>query len=247
MVDLAEKIQWHLGFCGAVELELNANKEDLEFHREYDLGEEPFRVDMLLVKKRDGIEMENEIGHIFGRYNILEYKCPDDGMTIDDYFRTLGYAFLYKGLSEIVDAVPFSELTVSLIGESYPKEMINALKSLGATVEEEFPGIYYVSGIAILKSQIVVTGQLVGQTHSSLQILSKNAKMKDVRNFLRNSASFETPGDKNNADEVLQVSVSANRLLYEQVKEDSIMCEALEKLMKPEPDRKQEDGVQYSK
>ncbi|MCI9142617.1 MAG: hypothetical protein HFH87_08355 [Lachnospiraceae bacterium] len=42
------------------------------------------------------------------------------------------------------------------------------------------------------------------------------------------------PGDRNNADVVLQVSISANEDLYEKIRRDSGMCEALRRLMKDE-------------
>ena len=55
---------------------------------------------------------KNEIGTIFRGHNVIEYKSPDDGMTIDDFFKTLGYACLYKGLGEKVNQIPLEELTV---------------------------------------------------------------------------------------------------------------------------------------
>ena len=39
-------IQWHPGFYGAIEIELKADKEILEFHREYNLSKEPLRMDL---------------------------------------------------------------------------------------------------------------------------------------------------------------------------------------------------------
>ena len=58
-------IQWHPAFYGAAELELRENKEDLEFHQEYSLGKEPPRMDLLVVEKLAGVQVKNEIGHIF--------------------------------------------------------------------------------------------------------------------------------------------------------------------------------------
>ena len=55
---------------------------------------------LLIIEKRKGVQIQNEIGKIFRGHNIIEYKSPDDGMTIDDFFKTLGYAFLYIGLGE---------------------------------------------------------------------------------------------------------------------------------------------------
>jgi hypothetical protein len=155
-------------------------------------------------------------------------------MTIDDYFKTVGYACLYKGLGETVNAVPAEELTVSLFREMYPREMMEALKKLGAVIEEKFPGIYYVSEIGPFNTQVVVTGQLSRESHSSLRVLSKNVQEEDVRRFILDSEQLNTPGDRHNVDAVLQVSVSANQTVYKKLKEGVAMCEALRELMKDE-------------
>jgi hypothetical protein len=185
--------------------------------------------------------IENEIGHIFKKYNILEYKSPYDEMSIDDYYKTLGYACIYKGIGRTTDEIPADELTVSLFRENYPRKMINFLKNQGIVVEEKFPGIYYLSGNTIFDTQIVVTGQLRKETHCSLRVLSKNVKEDDVRSFLKATEQMSVPGDLNNADAVMQVSVAANRLVYELVKEDYYMCEALRELMKDEIDKEIEE------
>ena len=119
------KIQWHPAFCAAAELELRFNKDDLEFKREYNLSKKPLQMDLLIIEKRKGVQIQNEIGKIFRGHNIIEYKSPDDGMTIDNFFKTLGYAFLYKGLGEKVNQIPLRELTVSLFRASAPKELLN--------------------------------------------------------------------------------------------------------------------------
>ena len=119
------KIQWHPAFCAAAEVELRSNKGDLEFKREYNLSKKPLQMDLLIIEKRKGVQIQNEIGKIFRGHNIIEYKSPDDGMTIDDFFKTLGYAFLYKGLGEKVNQIPLSELTVSLFRASVPKELLS--------------------------------------------------------------------------------------------------------------------------
>jgi hypothetical protein len=238
---ITDKIQWHPGFYGAAELEFMGNKDDLEFNREYNLGKEPSRVDLLIVKKRNNAVIENEIGRIFKKYNVLEYKSPGDSLTIDDYYKTVGYACIYKGLGENVNEIPADGLTVSLFREDYPKKLIETLKSQGILVEEKFPGIYYLSGNTIFDTQIVVTGQLTSETHSSLRVLSKNVKEDDVRRFLTNTEHMVMHGDLNNADAVMQVSIAANRKVYDVVKEDYYMCEALRELMKDEIDREVEE------
>jgi hypothetical protein len=243
----SDKIQWHPGFYSATELELRKNRVDLEFDREYNLSKKPLMMDLLIVKKRSNAIIQNEIGRIFKRFNVLEYKDPKDGMSIDDFYKTIGYACLYKGLGDTVNAVPAEELTVSMFRETYPRAMIAQLKKQGAAVEERFPGIYYVTGCMLFDTQIVVTGKLREEEHSSLRILSKDVKEADVRRFLSESEELVTPGDRNNIDAVLQVSVLANRDVYKKVKEDQIMCEALRELMKEEIDAEVEKGMEKGK
>ena len=99
MGDTPEKIQWHSAFCAATELEFEANIESLELKSEYNLSKEPIRIDLLIINHASG-RLQNEIGHLMKRYNIIEYKSPEDGLTIDDFYKTIGYACLYKGYGD---------------------------------------------------------------------------------------------------------------------------------------------------
>ena len=227
-------ISWHPGFYGAAELEFLSNKGDLEFQREYNLSKEPVRMDLLIIKKLSDARIENELGHIFKRFNVVEYKNPDDALTIDDYYKTVGYACLYKGLGESVDLIPADELTISIFRESCPREMFKAMKKMDLEIEERYPGIYYISGKqALFDTQIVVTKQLEKETHRTLRVLSKHVQEEDVRAFVEKAGKMTEPGDRNNIDAVLHVSVSANREIYEAIRRcDKIMCDALRELMK---------------
>lgn len=230
----ALNISWHPGFYGAAELEFLSNKGDLEFQREYNLSKEPVRMDLLIIKKLSDVRIENELGHIFKKFNVVEYKNPDDALTIDDYYKTVGYACLYKGLGESVDLIPADELTISIFRESCPREMFKTMKKMDLEIEERYPGIYYISGKqALFDTQIVVTKQLEKETHRTLRVLSKHVQEEDVRAFIEKAGKMTEPGDRNNIDAVLHVSVSANREIYEAIRRcDKIMCDALRELMK---------------
>ncbi|MBR4515299.1 MAG: hypothetical protein IKO61_10490 [Lachnospiraceae bacterium] len=239
-----ENIHWHPGFYGGVELELIEYKAELTFESEHNLSKEPLRMDMLIIKKNADIEIKNQIGAIFRKYNILEYKSPGDGLTIDDYIKTVGYAYIYKGLGKTVNEIPLNELTVSLCREEYPDELIRLIEASGGKVEERFPGIYYVTGLIAIPSQIIVTSRLKGEEHAALKILSRNAKEEDVRSFLEQSKSFKTQGDIENANAVLQVSVTANSRLYSMIRGDDVMCQALMDLMKDEIEEREEKATE---
>lgn len=237
------EIQWHPGFYGAAELELLSNREALEFQREYNLSKKPLQIDLLIIKKLADVQIENEIGRIFKKYNVLEYKSPEDGLTIDDYYKTIGYACLYKGLGHRVNQIPAEELTLSIFREAYPRELFKSLKRFGYTIEEAFPGIYYILGKVLFDTQIVVTGRLSRETHSSLRILSRNAQAEDVRTFLTKARRLDSPGNRHNADAILQASIHANKRLYNEIRRDSGMCEALRELMKDEIDKILEEAT----
>ena len=227
------KIQWHPAFCAAAELELRLNKADLEFKREYNLSKKPLQMDLLIIEKRKNAQIQNEIGTIFRGHNVIEYKSPDDGMTIDDFFKTLGYACLYKGLGEKVNQIPLEELTVSLFRASAPKQLMKQLIGYGYKIELHMPGIYYVQGFSI-PIQIIVTKELDSKNHESLKVLSRSAEKEDIQKFTELARDFSEPGDKEKADAVLQVSVAANREKYDEVRRSENMCEALRELMKEE-------------
>ena len=244
----AVNIQWHPGFYGAAELEFISNKGDLEFQREFNLSKEPIRMDLLIIKKLSNIRTTNEIGHIFRKFNVVEYKSNDDALSIDDYYKTVGYACLYKGLGETVDQIPANELTISIFRESYPREMFEAMKNLGLEIKERYPGIYYISGKqALFDTQVVVTKQLNRETHRTLRVLSKHVKEEDVRAFVEEAALISEPGDRNNVDAVLQVSVSANKEIYEAIRRcDKVMCEALRELMKEDFEKQEQETRQVT-
>ena len=153
-----------------------------------------------------------------------------------------GYACLYKGLGQKVDQIPLKELSISIFREVYPQKLFQILGSLGMKIERPYPGIYYLRGWhAMPDTQIVVTGELDGK-HRALRVLSKNAMEEDVRGFIKEASRLTEPGDRNNADAVMQASVSANRVLYEKLRRcNPVMCEALRELMKDEIEREIEE------
>jgi hypothetical protein len=51
---------------------------------------------------------------------------------------------------------------------------------------------------------------------------------------LEQARRMKRPGDRDNIDAVLQASVAANFELYEDVRRDSVMCQAMRELMKDE-------------
>lgn len=235
-------IQWHPAFCAAAELEFKENKTELDFQREYNLSKKPLQIDLLIVEKLDDVNVENEIGRIFRKYNVIEYKSPKDGLTIDDFFKTFAYAELYKSQGKTVDQIPINQLTVSVVREGKPEELFRSLEKYGFTVDKKFEGIYYVYGLH-LPVQIVVTKELDRKKHRNLRVLSVDALEEDARAFIEDACKLTDQGDLINVDAILQVSVSANYDLYNELKRRyPEMCEAMKTLMKDEMMEAQKKG-----
>ena len=229
-----EKSHWHPALCAATEWELKENKDILSFETEHQLSKEPLKMDMLVIKKEPAATIGNEIGKIFREHNILEFKSCTDKLSIDDYYKVIAYAALYKGLGRHVNEIPAEEVTLTIIRESYPRELFRMLKENGTKVDKKYEGIYYLSGNTLFDTQMIVTRELDGDKHASLKVLSRNVRESDVRRFLEEAKLARSPGDLQNVDAVLQVSVSVNRKLYEEVRKDETMCQALRDLMKDE-------------
>ena len=234
MTKTEQKKQWHMGFYGAIELEFRDDKEVLGFHREYQLSKKPLSMDMLVVKKNCDKALHNDIGKIFKGHNIIEYKSPKDMLGIDKFYKGLSYVCLYKSLGKYADEIKIEEVTLSFIRDRYPRELFNRLKELGHDITRKYPGVYYVSNNLMLPVQFIVSKELKLEEHLSLKILSDKVTEQNARSFIKAASSLCEKDDRENADAILQVSVSANKTIYNRIKEEDTMCDALRDLMKDE-------------
>ena len=87
--------------------------------------------------------IKKNIATIFRKINLAEYKSPDDNIVVADFYKVCSYAYLYACLEKI----PITALTISFIGNTYPRKLFQHLKNfLNYQVEEKSPGIYTVKG-----------------------------------------------------------------------------------------------------
>ena len=232
-----EKTQWHPPFCAAMKLELRANREDLSFDIERTLNTKPIRIDLLIVKKTQGAKIENEIGKIFEGHNIFEYKSPEDELGIDEYFKTLAYSCLYKAISPVVDGIKAEDVTISLVREGKPVELIKWFGEHECKVEEHYPGIYYVTGKQIIfPTQIIVSVELNKLEHKWLKALTAKMDMEAGAQLVFAMRDLVEKEDREDADSVLQLVLSENKEMFEKLRGIPTVCEALKTLMKPEMD-----------
>ena len=174
-----EKIQWHPAFVAALKLELKEYADVLEITEEYQLTEKPLQIDVVLIKKNRDIVIEKNIARIFHRHNIVEYKSPDDYLSIDDYYKVKAYTYLYKTLAEHVDEIKVKDLTITLTSVTYPVKLIKHLEAeQGIKLVKKYDGIYYCQN-ADIPMQILVIKEMSADDSSYLTLLQKQLKKKD--------------------------------------------------------------------
>lgn len=203
-------------------------------------------MDLLIIKKNKGAVVENEIGRIFRQFNILEFKGSGDSLNIDTYFKVIAYACLYKSLGKHVNEIRADEVTVTIIREAYPRELFKQFKDMGVEVKEEYPGIFYLSGIVLFPTQIIVT-KMLDETHPSFRVLSRNAKEEDARRLLEESRLVKEPGEIENIGAVVHVSANANKELYDRITEDKDMADAIREIFADDFEKCEKKGEKKGK
>jgi hypothetical protein len=191
-----ESIPWHTAFFEAIQMELDEYSQDLQFTAEYPLNTQPLRIDVVIIKKSRDVVIEKNIALIFRKENIVEYKSPDDYVSVDDFYLVYGYACVYLSLNKVdikdltltfadgILAVCFMNLfatTLGFVESHYPRELLAHLQEVrGYTVDEILPGIYIVKG-DILPIQIIDNRKLSGEENIWLKDLDNRLDAPEMR------------------------------------------------------------------
>ena len=96
----SERIAWHPAFVDAIKMELDAYNNDLQFTAEYQLTTEPLKIGVVIIKKSQDIPIEKNIAAIFRKENIVEYKSPDDYISVDDFYKVYSYACIVSQVNK---------------------------------------------------------------------------------------------------------------------------------------------------
>ncbi|MDR2471171.1 MAG: hypothetical protein LBD09_03560, partial [Treponema sp.] len=99
---------------------------------------------LLIIKKPKDTAIDKNIARIFRTDNILEYKSPDDYLSVEDFLKVYAYACLYAAITEGVD---LSGVTLTFVENRHPRKLLDYLTEIRKySVEETLPGIYTVTG-----------------------------------------------------------------------------------------------------
>ncbi len=222
-------LQWHPAFFAGIQIELEEDADKLIFENEHQLGTKPMEIDVLIIKKSSNEKLSKNIGHLFQKHNIIEYKSPTDYLSIDDFYKVFGYACFYKSDTPLANSINAEDITISFVCKRYPFKLVSHLETvrhLQITLYDN--GIYYIIG-DIFPMQLIVSSELSKENNFWLKNLSDDiAGREEARELL---SKYE--GHKQNRlyKSVMNVIVRANHETFEEVK---MMCEALEELMKDE-------------
>lgn len=233
------KVQWHPGFIAAIDLEFARNRGDLVFDKEYNLNTKPLEIDLLVIKKEPSVRIENEIGWIFKGHNIMEYKCPGDHLDIDVFYKSIAYASLYKSYGRTLDERKADDITISILRQTKPAGLFQYFMQHGYTVSNPHHGIYYVDGNIPFQTQIIATEELDEEPHQWLGGLSDKLKKQKLQKLVETTRQLTDKYDRELADSVLDVSIGANQRVFEELKEDKNMSEALLQMMMPDLELKE--------
>lgn len=215
-------LQWHPAFFASLQIELKKEAEYLSFESEHQLGTKPKEIDVLVIKKDPNVSIRKNIGRMFKTHNIIEYKSPEDYLSIDDFYKVYGYACFYKADTAHVDEIKANEITVSYVSKVYPYKVIKHLKQeLFLEVKEIEPGIHYAYGMCF-PIQFIITSRLTEKENLWLYYLTDDlTSPKQAEKILK---EYEAHHDENLYQSMMNIIIDANENVF---KEGQNMCEAL--------------------
>ena len=140
-----KSLQWHPAFFASIQIELAKEADKLIFESEHTLSTKPMLIDVVIIKKNSDDKIQKNIGRIFRKYNIVEYKSPTDYLSVDDFYKVYGYTCFYKSSAFTQNSIPADELMrKTFVCKSFPHKFAEHLKDVrGMTFKQFEAGIYY--------------------------------------------------------------------------------------------------------
>lgn len=228
----ASATQWHPAFFGSLQIEFEKEADKLIFESEHQLSTKPMAIDVLIIKKISNEPIKKNIGRIFRKYNIIEYKSPDDYLSIDDFYKVYGYTCFYKYDTSKTDEIKVTDLTITLVCERYPYKLIRHLETVRKYKISKFEnGIYYATG-DIIPIQIIVKKRLSKTENLWLASLTNSLQEKGTAQQLLNSYNIHKSNPLYRS--VMETISKNNRNLFE---EDENMCQTLEDILNKKIER----------
>ena len=217
-----------------MKLELMADEKNLEFHEEQFLDERKQRFDLLIIKKKREVRIRNEIGAIFNKFNIIEYKNPNDTLDIGELHKVLSYTSRYLYERHDYDEYAADAYTMTLIRDTMPEKLFRQLAGSDMRYVEVHPGIYEITDKLPFRTQVIVTGRLSEDGHAWLKGLTKDGTKQKVQGIIDQTYLLDVK-HKPLAETVMNVFTGANMVLMHEIKKEELtMCQAVNELFADE-------------
>ena len=223
------KLQWHPAFGAALRITLQDEMKFLEMYEEYLLSKKPLQMDILIIKKLKDVPIRKDIGRIFRKQNIIEYKSPGDNLSINDFYKVYGYACIYQSDTDKVGEIDPEELTLTFVCSHYPRNMIRHLERVrGIHTEYQGNGIYYLKGDPV-PMQLLILPELSDRENFWLQSMRTDLQAGgEIRKLMR---EYEKHRKSKDHAAVMDLITRAN---WEQMEVEKKMCDALKELFAEE-------------
>ena len=167
---------WHSWFYILLNIVLHRFKKNaVKILREVVLGAMPPRADFVVVEEGEIVDLGLDVFKFFRKFNILEFKNPDDELSESILWKVVGYAgFFIEHFS-----APAQDLTLTLFRAAKP---VKLLKELGNCVKPDaVKGIYHIENWKVdFPIQIVVTTELEGDEYAAFRAISKKPDLDDI-------------------------------------------------------------------
>lgn len=175
------RVNWHEAASCALQIELRDYSDLLEYLTEYILGKNSYRIDLLVVKKLTSQVIPKNIARIFKTFNLFEIKGLGSSVSIDSYYKTIGYAGLLIAQSGTKNQYSRHDISLTFLSCHYPQKLMKHLRSLQKekklTIEKFSPGIYHINK-ETFNTQIIVTSRLSPEEYLYLHCLTN--KLQDT-------------------------------------------------------------------
>ena len=166
------RVNWHEAASCAIRIELRDYSDILEYMEEYILGKNSYRIDLLVIKKLTDQVIPKNIARIFGTFNLFEIKGVGSSLSMDAYYKTIGYAGLLIDQTGKKNQYSSLDVSLSFLSCYYPRKLMKHLRNeRNLDIEKISQGVYHINK-ETFSIQIIVTKELPPEENLYLHFLT---------------------------------------------------------------------------
>ncbi len=182
---------YHPAFAAAVRVEYRDHLDKLGILEEVTLNTMPNKIDVLVVKKDAGLSLEDDIGSMWRKCNIIEFKSGRQGLNVTTYYKTHAYAFLLltfkRGEFGLAGA---QDLTISFIRGDKPVKLIKYFRDNGFEIIPYREGVLHITREGHIPMQIIF-GRKISERYPWIGAVSEPPTLESVSNLCSKMEAFD--------------------------------------------------------